>query len=288
MVTSAVHNVLARATSFGLVVAGGAVVLEGLALTTYREWADGSLGRLALAALLGLTGVLALVVWSERRTARQCVALVPVVLLLFPVPVAHTIRLVHRHEALERPLRTIAAYREVLTPTLHGDAKLSFGPDELVLRAPPASIGYFDVRTTFDPGERWDLPRALLAPGHPRLAETLLWRSSIDLERAYFTLVDVDQVIFQVTSWGLLITAPDQTGRPSAQSVSLPHQQGAWMDWNLVNHAGRLSLRAGDRELWSAPHSGPFKSVRLGETRSDQEHGGTMRLSQVRLTRSLV
>lgn len=84
---------------------------------------------------------------------------------------------------------------------------------------------------------------------------------------------------------GLLVTARDRVAERRGLGVTLTLENGGWQDWTLWRGAGRLALLAGDREVWSAPDPGPFRSVRPGETRTDDEHGGTLRLNTLQFTR---
>jgi hypothetical protein len=183
------------------------------------------------------------------------------------------------------------AYGQVLEPTLTEGATLRVEPAQLVLRVPPRARGFLDVRPPAAPSELLlpFLPRALAGPRLPGVRETVTWRARVERDNTYFVLVEVPGVLVQSTSWGLRVTsrAPGAAVPRQDDLTALPLDGAGWGDWALERGGGRVSLRLAGQEVWGAPQVDDFRFVRLGETRSDEQHGGTLWLSALRFRRRI-
>lgn len=273
------------ATAAAALVLGGALLAAQLG--AYQEWAHGPLMPYLLGAVAGCTAGLLVAAWSAARGLPLWLAAALGLAAWAPGPAQHAARWLNRAAPVELELGTPIEHRRLVEPTLHGEASLRVEGSTLVLRAPARSVGFLEVRMPDARLDRWDLPRALLAPLHERAGEELTWRATIERERTYFGLVDTDRVQAQATAWGLLILERDPGGQLRERSVTLSQENGVAYDWTLRRAGGRLALLAGDREVWAAAGLGAPRFVRLGETHSDAEHGGTLRLHALLVARFL-
>jgi hypothetical protein len=58
-------------------------------------------------------------------------------------------------------------------------------------------------------------------------------------------------------------------------------------DWQLSRNAQQISLSIDGKQVWSAPSVEEFDQVKLGETKVDAQHGGSMRVEAVSYTATL-
>jgi hypothetical protein len=258
-----------------------------VSVLTYRDWLDGPLPAFLGAAVLAAAGAgLVALLAAGSGLSRAFLALLLVVAVL-PFPVVRLTRYLHRAELLDVSLGPFYAYGRAFEPTLSPESDLRVEPDAVVLRAPAGALGSLEVRLPDERSRAWLMPRAFATQDHPRLVETLTWRASIERDNAFFLLVDSEPLVIQTASWGLRITARPPGVEPVAQDVALSLENGAPRTWTLRRGGGRVALLDGDTEVWSAPDLGPFRFLRLGQTVRQPEHGGTLRLIQLRFTRSL-
>jgi len=59
-------------------------------------------------------------------------------------------------------------------------------------------------------------------------------------------------------------------------------------DWLLSRDNKQISLSIDGRQVWSAPSVEELNLVKLGETKVDPEHGGSMRVESVSYASSLI
>jgi hypothetical protein len=57
--------------------------------------------------------------------------------------------------------------------------------------------------------------------------------------------------------------------------------------WRLVADATTLRLDVDGRQVWSAPEREPLDQLRLGDSRTEPDHGGTVALARASYTRRL-
>jgi hypothetical protein len=121
----------------------------------------------------------------------------------------------------------------------------------------------------------------------------LAWTAEIAPTGRFFVLLDTGSLQAQLQMEGaqtsLLVTfAPPGAGRQErTQTVSLPPAAG-YRQWTLTRADGQIRLELDGQDVLVAPDAGSFHYLRLGETRTDAEHGGTLRLRALRYTRTLV
>ena len=270
--------------------AGGVGVLATITgVATYDEVVDGSRRSFTGSILLGVLTALLVSLWHTARGGRLVIAIVLSCLALAPSAVVHTVRRAHREASLDIPLPMPPAmdHRELLTLEIGERSSVQILAGALEIHAPAGSTGYVRVRAPEMGSMRWDLPRALFVADHPRVTEEFRWRAAITLTGSYFGLVELDRLNVQVTAWGLLITQRTPSGAIETSSIPISGHLETPRAWALSREAGALRLRLEEQMLWSGPEQRPFHSVKLGETKSDREHGGTMRLSDVRFSRQV-
>ena len=273
--------------AFVVLAIGG--VAQAISLLTYREPVDGDYVPFVVSAVLGITGTLLVVVWCLARRIPAWLALLLALPLLLPAPVVHGVRLWHQGTVFQVQLGSGLVLGGLIEPALRGEAMLRLGeqPDELLLRVPSESIGYLEMRYASGGLTDWYLRRALLTAQEGHVGEEIQWEAHVTLDRTYFVLVDTGELLVQLTGWGALVTVAGADGKPEAHGVPLPFKTQAWHQWSLRRTAGHLLLRMDQQGVWTMADPGPFQFVRLGETRTDREHGGTLRLRYLQFTRFL-
>ena len=97
----------------------------------------------------------------------------------------------------------------------------------------------------------------------------------------------MDPFLVQLTSWGLVATLPRRDGQTESREVSIESASGAWHTSVLRCDVGRLTLWRDAREVLTSGCTGDLRSFRLGETRTDREHGGRLRQRYLQYRRTL-
>jgi hypothetical protein len=259
-------------------------VAAGLLLfqtATFREPVDGARGPYLAGVACAGAAALLVTLWCAARRLPVWGGVLLVLAVTLPGASVHARRLQQQDVPLTLALRSPEAAREEFDVTLRGGASLRTEADAppgeaVVLRTPAGSVGYLEVRL-----ERlavpWDAPRALLSRQDGRSGEELTWEAAVERDGTYFVLVETDRLLVQLTESGLSATQTDASGAtPQSVTRSLPN--GSRQEWTLRRAGGRVTLSLGGETLWQGPAGGPFGYVRLGETRSDPLHGGTLRL----------
>jgi hypothetical protein len=269
-------------------VAGAAVLAAAsgmllLQVATFRPAVHGAPATFAVSWLLALAGAILAAGWALARRTPAWVAGLLVLGVVLPGFVVHARRWQERQAPLRLDSGTPQALRQAVEPTLRGQSTLQLEPDGLSLRAPAGSIGYVEVRPLTADTVPWDLPRALLALPGPATGtgEEYAWRTSVALDGRFFILLETDRLLVQLTPTGLQL---DASGRP-AQARSRPAGWAAPQEWVLRRAGGRTTQLVGGEVVGTEADTGPFRYVRLGETRSDGDHGGTLRLHALRQRR---
>jgi hypothetical protein len=276
-----------------------ALVLGALLLAaqgvTYRPPVHGPPGAYVLGGALALMGAALGGAWALARRAPAAVLPAIVLLALLPGFAVNGRRWLQRDAVHELTATAPGEVRRVLDPTLGGAAALRLETDGVHLVVPAGSVGFVELRPLPAGEASWDLPRALLSPLRPDVGEEIGWRATVTTDGPYFILLDTDRLEVQLTTWGLTVKGPD--GR--WQDVARPVPRGTAQEWTLRRAAGVTTLALGGEVLWrgagggpdgkpdGGPDGAPFRYVRLGETRTDAEHGGRLVLHAVRLSRFL-
>jgi hypothetical protein len=277
------------------------LALWAASAATHRSGLDGPRGAFLAAHLLSATAALALLALvalpalrSRRGSGRRSgaagwgLALLAAGAALLP-PAVHGARLLNRDIQLARALESPLRYGAVVAPTLYGSASLEIDPaGELALRVPAGSTGFFQVHRP-DLGAHagplaWAYPRALAHAEHPLATEEVGWRAAVERSNRYFIVLDAEPLLVQVVPWGIIVHVDRGPGRLAEQTLPLVVENGRPADWSYAWSGGRGRLRVDGRQVWEDALPAP-RVLRLGETRTDAEHGGTLRLSGLRYAR---
>ena len=287
-----VHPMVLR--SF-LVILGIVVVLVGLRVLTWNEVADGARSRYLKTALFG--GASAMVVWflvliqtgAKSRLPVWCAAAV-----LIAGDAVHYVRLANpitwggalvSFDATFAEGRPLDAMWEVETAN-GGTVKVE--GTTAVLTASPSATAYVTAKIEKDPDvrERWWLPLGLATLER---TETLKWRATVERSGGYLVLVEIRNLLIQAVPYGLHVTYPDAakkvTGNEIQTQVTL---DGKPHDWEIVRDLKEIHLRVDGNEIWKAQQQGPLEQLKLGETKRDAAHGGTLRIEKASYRRDLV
>lgn len=274
----------------------GLLTLTAMALVaTYRPWSDGPLGSYALGIVLALLAATAAGAWLTCRGAAPVLLTLAVLGALLPVAAVHAVRLINRSQPWVVSLESPFAHRSWLDAVLGGDASTEARPEGLVLRVASGATGYWRIRGAGEQtaGQRvWWMPAGLWTEV---AEEEVAGVSKLALDNEYFVLLDTEAVTIQLTRWGALVAPRGDDGAQRVSvGVSVPTQ--GWLEWSLHLEGGRLSFSAGEasfdvtrpkavRQLWSGETKRRLGQIRLGETRTDREHGGTLELRSLRYSR---
>jgi hypothetical protein len=148
------------------------------------------------------------------------------------------------------------------------------------------------------PGRRaWAAPRLPFAPldavpeGH---LEEVTWESTVMVEQRFFVVCELrfagepGAVLVQATPFDLQVhhdperpPTPDAAGATSrgrSESISRLTGKGQTHFWRLRLAGGRLDLRLDGSPIWTLDGPRALARLAFGETRTDDEHGGEMRL----------
>jgi hypothetical protein len=287
---------------------------------TFRPWVDGPFTPFAVAVLASVGASLLLAYWLLARSAAPWLIFAGAVAALLPITVSHTVRTLNGSRPLTVDLSGPAPMLRALTPTLHGESRLESGADSLTLHVPPDTTSFVRLRgtgveaatrpTSFtgfpaaapslapSPLTAWVTPRGLIAPTAATYGEQLEVEARVDFQNAYFVLFETDTALVQLARWGVIVT-PRAPGAPLRDAAGNSAPVEGWRRWRLRRAGGQTSLSslpdgvpsasspsAGDvSPLWAGPDLGAFGDIRLGETRSDREHGGRLELRAVRYSR---
>jgi hypothetical protein len=221
------------------------------------------------------------------RWVRWAAALLAGGVALLPAA-GHAARALNRETPLVAVLESPLRYGAVVWPALYGDSSLAVDPvaGELALRVPAGSTGYFHVHRPSAGPPVWAWPRSLVEAGHPLATEEVAWRASIERSNRYFIVLDAEPLLVQVVPWGILVHVDRGPGKLAETTLPLIVENGRATDWSFAWSAGRGRLQLAGRPIWEDEMPSPL-ILRLGETRTDAEHGGTLRLSALHYSRSI-
>jgi hypothetical protein len=157
-----------------------------------------------------------------------------------------------------------------------------------VLAAGPSATSYISAKLEKDPDvrEKWWLPLGLATLER---SETLKWRATVERSGGYLVLVEIRNLLIQAVPYGVHVTYPDAskkvTGNEIQTQVTL---DGKPHDWEIVRDLREIRLRVDGNEIWKAQQQGPLAQLKLGETKRDAAHGGSLRVERASYRRDLV
>lgn len=277
---------IARAALLPALVA--AVVLSGVALT-YRPAVDGASGGFFLVLAIAALGAAGAIAWSLIRGWRPLVLLGLLLAMLAPPVVVHGLRVVRANAVVGVSADHPQALERLFAPALRDGAALQTDGDALELRVPARSTGYLEARIPLLAGAARAgplhqlLPRALWDGRRPDLVgEELRFRAQVVRYGSYFVVAELDRLDLQAVAGGVLVTPPPTPGQPVvARHVPVSADLSAWQDWSFRRSRGELSVSIAGQPVWSGPALRAFERLRLGETRTGDDHGGILRVRSV-------
>ena len=273
-----------------------AIVVVSLALRalTWSAVADGAHGRYLKTTLFG--GMAACLVWFLIRlqtTSLSRLPLVCAVLVLFSGDAIHYARLANPIARgapvlqLTSSLATEAAARRDFDFETDGPGRVSFENGAVRLESPPNGTAYMIGRLASYPDVRanWWLPVGLAERGR---AERIAFRATVNRTGGFYVVTEVRQLLVQVVSYGLHVTYPDENRQQKGTEIQHPvGTDGQPHDWLLTRDSQQISLSLDGKQVWSARSAEELNQVKLGETKKDPQHGGSMRVESVSYTATL-
>jgi hypothetical protein len=117
----------------------------------------------------------------------------------------------------------------------------------------------------------------------PPSADRLILDLMTERRGGYLTVLERPPVHVQVSKFGLMITLPSATDPKQLQNVILPDpSKPDGSTWQFDRTGTELALRIDGREIWKGSVPTIDKTIRLGETRTDPEHDGTVTFRSVK------
>jgi hypothetical protein len=268
--------------------AGILLVSLALRLATWNEVADGPRGAFAKTAVFGaFASALVWLLVTVQTPRGSWVPVLAAVAVLLCGDAVHYVRLAN---PITRggPVQTFAsdfvdegsARRQWYAETA-GEGKVRFERGAVLLESPVNSTAYIvaGLDGASDIGTRWWLP---VAVGQREPAEEVTWTASIQRTGDYFVVTELRNLLVQAVSYGLHVTYPDERG--TAKGHEVPHAtvlDGRPHEWRLTRDEREIVLSIDGNRTWAAPQRGPLRQVKLGETKVDPLHSGTMRIERV-------
>src|SRR5436190_2341591 len=263
-------------------------VSVGLRLLTWNEIADGAHARYVKTALFG--GFAAVAVWFLIRIQTSPLSRLPLVCAVLVLLSGDAIHYTRLANPITRggPVLTFAptladeaAARRGFDFETGGPGRVHFEPGAAVLESPPNGTAYMIGRLGAIPDVHvnWWLPVGLAERDRD---ERLTWRASINRTGGFYVVTEMRQLLIQVVGYGIHITYPDE--RKQAKGFEIAHpvgSDGQIHQWELSRNSRQISLSLDGKQVWSAPSVEAFDQVKLGETKVDPQHGGTMRVEAV-------
>ena len=286
-----VHPLVLR--SF-LVILGIVVVLVGLRVLTWNEVADGARSRYLKTALFG--GASAMMVWflvllqtgAKSRVPVWCAAAV-----LIAGDAVHYVRLANpitwggalvSFDATFAEGRPLDAMWEVETAN-GGTAKVE--GTTAVLAAGPSATSYILAKLDPEPDvrEKWWLPLGLATQERNEVAR---WRIAIDRTGGYLVVTETGNLLIQAVPYGIHITYPDASKKAAGNEIqSQATLDGKMHDWVLARGRDEIKLTIDGVDVWKTMQQGPIRQLKIGETKRDAAHGGTIRVEKASFRREI-
>jgi hypothetical protein len=123
--------------------------------------------------------------------------------------------------------------------------------------------------------------------------ETLTWVAEVQRVGAWYVIADVafgsTPLLVQATTYGCHVTAPVRAdaSRWGVTGHIVPLDAGRLSRehrWELARDGNLAALRLDRDSVWRGEVPAALTTIAFGETRSDREHGGTLRLMLVEYT----
>lgn len=275
------------------VLALGALVVVSVALRllTWDVVADGGQARYIKVTLFA--AVASVLVWLLVRIQTSPRSWVPfgcaafVLLAGDAIHYARVLNPITRGAPLvqvDSPFTSEAAVRSAWDVETSGGGQARFESGSVTLQAPPRGTAFLRAKMGPAPdlAANWWLP---LGVGERARVERLAWRATVNRTSPYFVMLDVPSLLIQVVPYGVHVTYPDDRNVMRGHEVQHPvGSDGQPHSWTVVRNGSQVSLSLDGRQVWSAPQRGPLGQMRLGETKVDAEHGGSVRIESASYT----
>ena len=276
--------------------AGAILVCSLVGLTTYRDFADGPLLPFA-ATVIAATGT-AFGAYGAARTRWPFGHPVPILIcfaIALPIPVLHAVRLLHPAGRgwpliqLRPDVKSDPAVSNEWTVTLDPGATMSVVPNGiLVANQPRARASLELVMPTTSP---WWLTfpfRSLLPKAFDdrSYAESASFDLTIEPAGSFFVVSETENLLVQLNVSGMHVTYRP-VGMP-AESVEILRDREAVTGrhlWMIRCDPEWITLNVDGFEVFARRSPRPLGFIRIGETRSDELHGGTIRIHRVAYSR---
>ena len=115
---------------------------------------------------------------------------------------------------------------------------------------------------------------------HPRV-QVIEWSSRVAMDGSFFVIADLEHLLLQTVPHGIHITYWPPGGEGYGTEIEHPlGQDRRWHRWRIVRDERQIEVSVDDKPVWTAPFGAPFRLVRLGESRSDELHGGRLEVER--------
>ncbi|HXI16087.1 MAG TPA: hypothetical protein VNM48_06935, partial [Chloroflexota bacterium] len=277
-----------------LIVAALIAVSVALRALSWDPIADG--GRSRYLKSVAIAGVSAAAVWGLvwlQAGARSWLPTICAALLLVAGDAIHYVRLANpitRGAAIMAVSGSFvdeAAVRQQWDIETGNGGRVRFEDGAIILESPPGGVAHIGAKLGKlpDVGFNWWLPIGL---ADRERVEELTWRARITRTGGYYVVAELRSILVQLVPYGIHITYPDE--RNALRGHEVQHSAGSdgqMHEWRLVRDARDVSLHLDGKTVWSAPQRGELNQLKLGETKTDREHGGTMRIELASYVTSL-
>lgn len=278
------------------IIASMACVLESASVATYRDYADGpflpfAANVFALAgASFGAYGA-ARTRWPFGHTAPVLIALA----VALPLPILHAIRLLHPAGRgmplidVDPDLRIDPVNNREWTLTLDPGATATAGPDGIDIANLPKSRASLELSLPDRPAWWLAWPLRLLLPvsyDERQFAETASFDLTVEPRGAFYVVIETESLLVQIIPAGLHLTY--RRSGSTNETVESPHDRSAIAGhhrWEVRRTPDWIAVDIDGTETFARPRPRPLGFIRLGETRSDEYHGGTMRIHDAQYRR---
>jgi len=256
--------------------------------------ADGGRSRYLKSVLIA--GASAAAVWGLvllQTGARSWLPTICAALLLVAGDAIHYVRLANPITRGGSIMTVSASFVDEASARQQWDLQASnggrvrFEGGAVLLESPPGGVAHIEAKLGKlpDVGSNWWLPIGL---AERERVEELTWRARINRAGGYYIVAEIRNMLFQAVPYGIHITYPDERNSLRGHEVQHPvGSDGQVHEWRIVRNARDVSLRLDGTTVWSAPQRGELNQMKLGETKTDSEHGGTMRIETASYVTSL-
>lgn len=258
-----------------------------LRIATWDPIADGARARYVKTALLGAAAAAA--VWGLIRLQTPASSRVPLLCalgVLFAGDAVHYARLLNPITRGAPVVAVNSSFTDELAARTRWALETSNGGKIVVeggalrLESPPGGNAYAIARLAAPPNplERWWLPVGLLDRERD---ERIAWRASVQRTGTFYVVAELRRLLIQVVSYGVHVSYPDQNNTLRGNEIQHPvGTDGQVHEWVVARNGREIALEIDGKPAWKAPDREPVNQVRLGESKSDSAHAGTMRLER--------